>query len=107
MAFPDGFSGYCVKLEDNGWIKQRITPIPLHTFPYNELCFMYAVEECKSGGYLKLYVNGNEKFKLDCNSYTSPYCDLPSGWNRECVEIEDEISSIEFRSNNIKVYPIM
>ena len=101
---PNGFSGYAVKLEDNGWIKQRITPIPLHTFPYNELCFMYAVEECKSGGYLKLYVNGNEKFKLDCNSYTSPYCDLPSGWNRECVEIEDEISSIEFRSNNIKVY---
>lgn len=100
----NGFSGYAVKLENNGWIKQRITPIPLHTLPYNKVCFMYGVEECKSGGYLKLYVNGNEKFKFDCNSYTSPYCDLPSGWKKECVTIDEYISSIEFKSHNIVAY---
>lgn len=101
----NGFSGYCVKLEDGGTIKQRITPIPLHTLPYNKLCFMYGIEKCKDGGYLKLYVNGNEKFELRCDDYGSPPCDLPFGWKRQCVDIEEEyISSIKFESHKATVY---
>lgn len=104
VSWPvNGFSGHGVRLEDGGGIKQRITPVPLHTYPHNELCFMYALEECKSGGYLKLYVNGKRKLKLECDDYGP--CDLPSGWTKQCVklEVKENISSVEFKSKNIKV----
>lgn len=100
---PNGFSGYCAKLENDGVMRQWIAPVPLHVNPHNMLCFMYGLEECESGGYLKLYVNGVEEFGIECDHYNTP-CDLPSGWKSECVALEGDISRIEFRSKKMTAY---
>ncbi len=97
-----GFSGHGIRLEKGGSIKQRIAPVPLHILPYNKTCFMYALEECESGGYLIVRVNGERKLRISCDDYGP--CDLPSGWTKACVDLNPlkNISSIEFKTSERK-----